>query len=310
MDTDIRDTNLINKRWQTDHILLIAFISLSVGFAQAEESPWITELETTLAYDNNISQAERARDIIADQQLLINAGLVNLTRPAFGRSLSYRLGAEFEAWRYVPELNRTSVSISSAYRWQNNFGFSSPFYRLSGKLTLDDYASAGRDSTRADINLTRSRRITDRVTHTLGIELRLRDSDGTVWDTQNQRIFVNRDYLLNDRYAGYGTYSLMAGDTLSSAQNVFCNGLPANDIFELVQASDAVEPDPAFSEQFCSDWLAYRLPGTTHSLTVGLNRNFGHQMALDFSTTAVYVAAKGDNHYSRWITRLSWLAVF
>ena len=100
------------------------------------------------------------------------------------------------------------------------------------------------------------------------------------------------------------------GDVTSTAQVQFCNGLPADDVYNLIKAATEIEEDEAFNEHFCGNWVAYRLDGQTNAITVGLNQGIGHKYAVDVSM--VWASVRGDlnNDYYRRIYRATLLARF
>jgi hypothetical protein len=174
---------------------------------------------------------------------------------------------------------------------------------------MDEYEAEQRDSDVIKAQFVATKRITDKFTSSLGAEYRYRDSDGSVWDTEDARAFINGDLMLTKHLAFYSTYSFMAGDVVSSAQVRFCNGLVADDIYGLIQSSTALERDEGLSEDFCGDWVAYRLDATAHTIMTGLNYGMG-RWSLDASMLWASINGEGDNDYYRRIYRFSVLARF
>lgn len=278
--------------------------------AHTEEVRWVADGELTAGYDSNVSRAERERDILRDESLLLSAGLTLLTEPTFGTALNFRLFAEAEAWRVLDPLDRTTAGGQIIGRWQPRPGYTAPVYLLTLSAQQDIYGVEQRDSLVYSAQLVASRRLNDRIRLAYGLEGVQRRSDGTVFDTAQGRAFLNADFELDAHWSAYTAYSMLRGDTFSSAQFAFCNGASANDIFGLIAAADALESDQAFDRAACGRWIAYRLPADTHALTLGLNRGFGHHLAADVSVQGVAVRARGDNDYERVLVRAGLLARF
>lgn len=291
-------------------LLFMAALAVPAVSRAAAEVEWVLDGEATLTHDSNVSRAERERDILSDESMLANAALVMHLEPTFKTSLNFRGFVEGEAYREITTLNRATLGGQVMGRWQPVVGFRAPVYQLSMTTQLDDYGVDQRDSLVYSAQLFASQHINDSVLLAYGIESVQRRSDGTVFDTHHIRLFLNADFELTDDLSAYAAYSYLHGDTFSSAQLSFCNGASANDIFGLIQASDALEPDEAFNEEFCGSWLAYRLKADTHALTLGLNKAFSHKLSADLSVQGADVNAKGDNNYQRMLVRFGLLARF
>jgi hypothetical protein len=278
--------------------------------AADEDIRFVTDGELTATYDNNVSRAERERDILRDYSLLANADVVMRTQPSFSTALNLRAFLEGEAYQDIDTLNRGTVGGQAILRWQPTQGYAAPVYQFTLTAQMDNYDVSQRDSMVYTAQAFGSRRLNDRLMMAVGVEGVDRVSDGTVFDTKNGRLFVNLDAELTDSLAAYGGYSYLYGDTFSSAQLIFCNGVAANDIFGLIKASSAIELDQAFNQKFCGTWVAYRLTASTHVLTLGLNQAFGHRLSADLSVQGVQVYAEGDNNYNRVLVRAGLLARF
>jgi hypothetical protein len=120
-----------------------------------------------------------------------------------------------------------------------------------------------------------------------------------VFDTVDNRLFVNIDLNLSKANLLYGTYTFITGDFVSS-------GTP--DIY-IINAADAIEPDDAFGG-VATNQFAYRLDGNTNVITLGYNRIMSRKISLDFSYRYVDSEAKGGITYDRTIVRFSLLGRF
>lgn len=287
-----------------------ALLALAYAPASADEGSWVLDGELTATHDSNVGRAERERDIVADQSVLANIGLVLLTEPSFSTALNFRAFVEGEAWASMEALDRGSAGGQVTGRWAPLRGYRAPVFQLVFTGQVDDYGVHQRDSRVYTTQLAASQRVNDRIRVSYGVEDSLRISAGSVFDIRQQRAFVNADLDIDRNWNLYTAYSYLHGDTFSTAQVSFCNGVPANDIFGLISASTALEPDKAFNDSFCGSWLTYRLKAQTHALTLGVNRGFGHHLSADVSVQGVQVLGQGDNDYQRVLVRAGLLARF
>ncbi|MDF3030668.1 MAG: hypothetical protein K0R03_1226 [Moraxellaceae bacterium] len=283
---------------------------LATAAQAGEDTRFVADAEVTLTHDSNISRAERERDILPDQGALVAGGVTLLTEPSATTALNLRAFVEGEAWLDSEPLNRSTGGGQVVGRWKPNPGFLAPTYQMTLTAQLDDYGVDQRDSTVYSAQVFASRRLTDRVLFTYGLEGVERHSDGTVFDVAHGRIFMNADFELNASWSAYGAWSYLRGDTFSSAQFTFCNGASATDIFGLINASEALESDEGLNEAYCGSWIAYRVPAGTHSFTAGLNHAINHSLSVDISAQDVRVHAKGDNDYRRLLLRAGLLMRF
>lgn len=287
-----------------------AVLVLGMVVTVPAQAGWVLDGEVTAAYDNNVSRAERERDILRDETLLGNLSLGWRTQPGNTTAVNLRGFLEGEGYNEITTLGRTTAGGQATLRWQPVLGFMQPVYQFSFTGQVDDYNVDQRDSMVYTAQAFATRHANDRIIVAYGIEGVKRESDGTVFDTTHGRAFLNLDFELTEDLAAYSSYSYLRGDTFSSAQLIFCNGAPASDIFGLIQASSAIEPDEAFNQKFCGSWVAYRLKASTNALTLGINKAFSHSLSADFSVQGIDVRAEGDNDYQRMIVRFGLLTRF
>lgn len=266
--------------------------------------------DVTYANDDNQSQAERRRDRVEDQSWSGQIAVIGDLEFARSQLVALRIFGEKEAFDEVGELDRSSVGGAASWRMRYGRGFTAPVFEINASMQDDDYDTDQRDSTVTRAQAFVTRRLTDRLTMTLGGEYRKRDSEGSVWDLEDARLFFNADLMLGQRLAAYGTFSRINGDVASSAQRSFCNGAVARDIFDLIDAATAIEKDEAYNAAFCGDWVAYRLDARSNVYTLGLNYALGHAMALDLSVLDAAVEGSSDNSYDRRVYRATLLKRF
>lgn len=281
-----------------------------VAWTPVQASRWQPDVEAALGTNSNVGQAEKHRDIINDRFAVLTAGGTFHHDLDPQRSIGLRGFVETEQFQEVRGLSRLSAGGKFIFSGRVGAGPIVPSYQFNTMVRVDQYDHKQRDSTVVTAQLFVSQPFGPRLTATTGVEYRHRDSSGTVFDLTDQRWFLSGHYAFPPGWTVYSTYNFIYGDVWSTAQVRFCNGAQAPDIFGLISASDAKEPDDAFNSAFCGHWLAYRLKAHTNTLKLGVNKDLGHGMALDVSFLAVWVKANGDNNYNTRIFRASLLKRF
>ncbi len=291
-------------------VLASALLSHASVLAAESEVEWFIDAEAAAGYDDNIGRAERSRDIVSDQSLRGSIGIAYNREFFTEKAITLRGFMEAETFNKLTDLSRATVGGQFIYRWQNVLGFAEPFYQLNTSVQFNEYDVRQRDSTEFNTQFIVSKRVTDNILASTGLEYKYQDSSGIVFDQQQARWFINADYAARSGWALYGTYSLIHGDTISTSQAVFCNGLAAPDIFGLVSWAEAIEQDDAFNNEYCGSWISYRLDASSNMLVVGVNKGIGHSMAFDFSVMKIIVNGAGSNKYNRTILNASLLMRF
>ena len=290
--------------------VLLPVIAVPAGAIDMENID--VDVDASAVWDNNQSQAQFERDQVEDTSLAVGAR-VGYGLPLSRQSLlNISAFAELEAFDLVDTLNRTTLGLKGAYRWQPSSAFTAPIVEFNVSWQDDNIKENARDSGVLISQLFVTRRITDRITGTAGLQYRQRDSAGSVWDLEDARVFLNADYVVGKHLAAYFTYSYIDGDTSSSAQREYCNGVLATDILPLINVATAIEEDNAYNNAVCGEWVAYRLDATSNTFTLGANYAFSHSMSADISVLSADVTAKDDSNvsYDRQLIRLSVLKRF
>ena len=299
----------MNTLWRAALAALLAGAGASAQGLEREELPIDTDLTYTL--DDNQSQAMFRRDQIEDRSLGLGAKVSYGQLLTDHSLLSGSLFGEVEQMSEVEQLDRATFGLKGALRWQPSSAFSAPNVEFNLSWQDDDYGDDARDSGVFISQLFVTRRMTDRITTTAGLQYRNRDSAGSVWDLEDARLFLNADYAVGHA-AAYATYSYIEGDSFSSAQRIFCNGLQAQDTLPLINIQTANEPDEAYNEYHCGEWFAYRLDTHSHTFVLGANYGFSHTFSADVSVLYADVTATEDSDvtYQRRLIRASLLKRF
>lgn len=294
------------------HGILGCYLCLACGHALADGEDgnvsWFSDLEISASYKDNFGHAERSRDIVSDNAVLVNYSFVSNIELKSGNSIALKAFAEHEQVNTLDDLSRSTAGIQFIYRWQPTLGYLAPFYQFNTSVQANEYGVDQRDSTVANTQLFMTKRLSDDLTLVAGVSHYLEDSEGSVFDLEHGRMFLNMDYSPNSRDIYYAGYSYRRGEIWSVAQRILCNGDPADDIFPLIAAAEEIEQDQAFSNTFCGDWTAYRLDADTQTLQLGVNIPVGNKSALDFSVVWIDAEEKGRKiSYKSTVIRASYL---
>lgn len=286
--------------------LLMAATALPFAVpAHAAGTPWQFDIKGSAGYNNNLGRAERDRDIVEDFFATITADAAYKIDLGAGQQLTLRGFLETEQWDKVRDISRLTAGGQLLFDWQPTAGPTAPSFQFNASAQGDEYAHDQRDSNVFITQLLATKPFNDRFSATIGVEYGKRDSSGRVWDLNHVRGFLSGAYAFNPGWSAHGTYSYIDGDIWSTAQTTLCDGSTATGIFGLISASDALEPDDAFNEAFCGSWTAYRLPATANTFELGVSKEIGQTMVVDFSAQTIDVDARGNNEYDIQVYRIS-----
>ncbi|NRA23201.1 MAG: hypothetical protein HRU08_01740 [Oleispira sp.] len=295
---------------QTSLGLIFILLGLASFKALAGEFKYHPLLTLTVADDDNISRAEESENIIFDRFVNLDARYIFDYNISFNKSISIEIQAAHQAYQFTERLERNEFSGRITYRWQNSFSYNSPWYQVFSDVSIWDFPAQQRDSNFYTQQALMSTRLTTKISGTLGLEHKVRDSESRVFDLSSSRGFIHLDYLWSGSMSLYSAYSYIKGDTISTVQSQYCNGLIATSVYPLLRVSKDIEADQAFNNAYCGNWLSYRLNATTQTLVLGANYGLDHSSSLDLSWLHVDVNADGSNYYKRQIVQISLLKAF
>lgn len=291
-------------------LLTSVLLAAANSYAAAEASPWSVNFDGGGYVDSNLSKALWTRDTVEDEVAYLNANLVYEWEPTRKSLLSASIIAEAEQFDTVTALNSVSYGGELALGWQNDFGFLSPFYRLSLKAMRKESDNEARSADIYNVQAFATRRITTKITGRLGYNYKVHEAEHEVFDVEEQRLFLNFDYIWTGRFVTYLTAGYGEGDIYSVAQGTFCNGLAADDIYPFIKYSKVIWRDSGFNQHFCGDWFAYRMQADTQTYTFGFNYAYDHRISFDVSYLDVDSEVSDGIKYERQIIRAGMLMRF
>ena len=266
-----------------------------------QESIFRFSYDLSLIRDDNVRLARDEVDIrednVASATLKATAGisLDDFSLLNYGGSITYNKFETFDT------LDNVEFEANVRYRFALTSGFGSPIYSLRARIGGVEYDTEMRDSTLYSLSAELNKWLTTTINMTAGVGFNGRDSVSEVFDLEEVRAFVNFDTNFSSTDLVYTTFTLISGDTVSSAT-------PTLDI---INVSDAIEPDDAFGGVDANQF-AYRIDSNTAVVTLGYNRILTPRMSLDLSARYVESEAKDDDniYYERTILRASLLGRF
>ena len=295
----------------TKRLLVVLLpIMVQAGTVFAADRPWSVDMKIDGGKNNNIGNGDRGRDTVDDNFAIFTGG-ANY-RWGFGpQAITVRAFVETEQVEKIRDLSRYTGGGQVVYRRQLGSLPTSPFVEANVTAQVDDYDVHQRDSTIITTQLIAAKPIGKRANVSGGAEYFYRDSEGSVWDLDHVRGFLNGGVSIWRGWSAYGSYSFLNGDVASTAQTQFSDGSVPGDIFGLIDAAKAIEPDDAFNKEYPDRrWTAYRLSAISHAGKFGIKKQFAHNFTLDVSVFSVWVNAKADNEYDTQIYRASLLKRF
>lgn len=273
---------------------LIAFS----GFATALELPDLN-LEVSIVGDNNLNKAQSDSDISEDRFYDLRTSATYFFRLNQKHALIVSGAVNAEEYTEFKGLEKTTAGLNLTWQFITQSGFNAPLYSLSVSAEQADFATDIRDGQTLRFGANLNKRLTDRITATLGLDFKRHEADSEVFDNQESRFFTNFDYLLGAKSTLYATYSFISGDIVSTATPTLV----------ILNWAEVLEPDNAFGGT-TGNAIAYRLTAKTQVLNFGINYAINEQNSLDFSAMSVHSQADADIEYDRVLLRATYLTRF
>lgn len=268
---------------------LILFFTSSLSYAGSDTA---LNLDASIGLDDNVTRAQLNEDIEHDSFASVGASLAHeATRFDIGQ---ITLNLDLTATKFVEFSGLSQVDAGGGinYTFSPWAGFGAPWFSLDAQYKVMEFDSFLRDSNLFVATGTFGKRIDDKTDMRTTLIYQSRDSDGTVFDTENVSLFVNFDFTLQKKMTLYVTYKYQDGDVFSSASSVNTN---------IINSAKAIEFDDVFDGK-----IAYRLDGTTQLFTLGLNLARNLDSAYDISLRFLTSDADGGLEYEDLAIRLSY----
>jgi len=280
-------------------LFAISNTAYAIGFFHADA-------EVSYAGDDNVTNGSREKDIREDTFYEVNAG-VGYRHDFFGSQLlGYSLRVGTKGYSVFDKLNESRIRGGIKYSFQFSRGFTAPVFSIDFFGIEKSSNSDIRDSSTAGVTFQMSRWLTDKTSLIAGLGVTEEEAEGTVFDLERTRAFVNIDLLLTSQWTGFATYVFIDGDVVSTGEG---------DSLEVINAAcptfpcDALEPDDAFGG-IATNQFAYRLMAQTQIVTLGLNWKIKEGQSVDMSIRLLNSTTDYGIEYDSMLLRASYLISF
>jgi hypothetical protein len=272
-------------------VLVLGTLAGLPGKATAEET---VSAEGAVSYDNNLSQALSASDIVSDTalKLAVSGGF----QFALGERDTVGLTADLRASQFRRYYGMNSVALGGTASWGRKFGLGAfvPWTKVSASFAGEQYGESIRNGLRSNVTLRAGQRLSERLELSGGGSFeRYRADDvvnvvpglsGDAFSLEGRSLFARADYALDERWAGFAGVAARRGDVTASTRL-------NREIFEY---SSAVTLDPAFGP----DYIAYRLSGaTTWDFIAGASLALGDYSSVNLAVSRALTYASGGLEY-------------
>jgi hypothetical protein len=220
-------------------------------------------VDATAFYDSNLTQAQNAPDVRADGGVRLAGSAASFTALSGNDGLTLSLDGRGEAYHRFHGLNILGAGVSAEYRHKFGLGYAAPWLRIAASAAYDRYQQDLRTGPRLSARAELGQRFGERFDAAIGgvLERRYAQHDepvvpgisGKVFDLRGHSAYLRAGYAATEALLLGVRFEARRGDVVSSTRrNV-----------EIFEASTAIAHDPTFGD----DFFAYRLRGTTATLT-------------------------------------------
>ena len=289
--------------------IMTGLLVLSHQTAHAKPQNLFFDLDITTQADSNINQAKLKTDIVEDSITSSSIKMGYQFPVSYLSAFTASAGLAAKQFKEVTSQNSKSALFDFSYLWQNEIGYRAPLYQLNFNVEFNDNQTRQQESTIFNTQLLMNGRLTDVISGTLGLGYKYRDSESTVYDLSDARIFASADYALSKKATLYSTLSFISGSTFSVIRPDSDEGI----YIALTVGPENIESDDSFNQAYPSqvtDWQVYRIDAQTQTLAFGFNYGFSHGLSVDFSALLVDVTGEAGADYQREILSASLLKRF
>jgi hypothetical protein len=273
----------------------LAAVALGWPAAVAAES-WVYGAEAFAGYDSNVGNSGTSDDRQGSGFL---HGATSSTRELrFGSRTALQLkeSVALEQWLRLQQLTNVRYAVRARVLHRPGRTFRSPVLALDMAGAARHSASGIRDGFDARAGLAATVPLTHRVVARSGVARTWREaSHGRVFDLGSTSWTLDLDWRLDRGRTAYAGVRVDDGDFTVTGRG-FGIVQPKDQHLYLEPRASAIEPDPAFGP----DWWAFRVDGTTATVTLGMNVPLSPSMSLDAQVLRGE-ARMNRFTYERWV---------
>lgn len=278
-------------------LLLFSFASAALA-----ATPLKTDVSAGYTYDDNVTRAELDSDIEKDSILNVDASAAY--KFPFNDISYFSIKGTLEINQYLDfdKLSNTRLGIHGIYHLRLSSGYTATRYIVRLAYESRMYDSDQRDGSATEIELGLSKRLTDLMTLRAGFIQESIDADSFVFEADNDRLYLDLDFRLNQKNTLYVTLGYLDGDLVSTAAE-------NPKLFAELPSTRYWVVDDAYTELTPTRW-AYRLSASALSIRLGDNVSLGSNQALDGSIFYYDAESDGSSSYSGLIYNVNYLYRF
>jgi opacity protein-like surface antigen len=273
----------------------LAAVALGVPAVAAAEN-WFYGAEAFAGYDSNAGNSGTGHDRQGSAFLY---GATSSTREQrFGSrtALQLRESIALERWLQLEQLTNMRYAVRMRVLHRPGRSFRSPLLAADVGAAARHSASAIRSGFDFRTGLSAMVPLTHRVVARSGVARLWREaSHGRTFDLGSTSYTLDLDWRLDDGWTAYAGVRVDDGDFTVTGRG-FGIVEPKDQHLYLEPRASAIEADPAFGQ----DWWAFRVDGTTTTVTLGMNVPLSPAMSLDVQVL------RGEANmnrftYERWV---------
>jgi hypothetical protein len=259
--------------------LHLACALLAAGMSVPAMAEWLLDADAGVLYDSNLNRAYAPADIRADGAFTLSAAGGSHFALSGADGLTLTADARGEMYHRFHGLNLLGLGGTALYRHKFGLGYAAPWILLAASASHDNYRDDIRDSNRVELRAELGKRFTEAFDAAFGgrFERRYAKNDqpvvprisGKVFDLRGQSAYVRAGYAVSDQLLLGVELAVRRGDVVATTRRDF----------QIFVVSDAIAPDPTFG----SDFVAYRLRGTTDTAKLTASWALDNRSSLNFA---------------------------
>ena len=280
----------------------IAALAVLCSAPHVARGDWTLGAEASLRHDNNVGNAQAARDIVSDSILGARLSIFQLF--PLGETYSVTVGGDFggEAFRRLTGLNNASLQGLLQLKKKWGLGAFAPWARAGVTVARSSYDDSYRNAWDYRATLASGRRFDERwnfwadyAFERRAASAQMEEVPGISGDAYSQ---ASHSVGIHVEYASSESVSLALGLLARHGDVVSTTGPSAKIFF----ASEAIAEDPAFGP---GDY-AYKLTGTTYGFRLGISYSPTPHSLLGLAFERLDTRADGGNNYAKSVPEITW----
>ena len=267
--------------------------ALLLGSSTPAAAEWLSDVSAGTFYDSNLTRAQKSSDVRADAAAMVEGSVANFVALSGDDGLTLSLDGRGEAYYRFHGLNVLGAGVSADYRHKFGLGYAAPWLRLAAAASFDGYQQNLRTGARLTARAELGQRLTTQLDAAIGgtLERRYAQNDepvvpgisGKVFDLRGRSAYLRAGYAASEDLQLDARAEVRRGDVVSSTRRNL----------EIFEASSAIAHDPTFGD----DFFAYRLRGTTATLTASASWALDERSSLNLVYAAERTRAYDDLDY-------------